>query len=79
MTPNDNDYLKRLRDEFATHAPPVPPDGLEGGFPRIRASYDITTGVTTPNKTDLERMVRWRWHYAELMIAASPYVPREST
>ena len=43
-----------LRDWFATHAPAVPND------------FDWT-----PGETDVaQRLVRWNWHYADLMLRA---------
>lgn len=53
-TVHQSDGGMTLRDWFATHAPAVPDD------------FEWEDG-----ETDLyQRLVRWNWHYADMMIKA---------
>lgn len=58
-----------LREYFAAHAPDVPPTVA---FPPLYTSevkIDNTRKVTQVAESELERTVRWRWEYADAMLA----------
>lgn len=58
-----------LRDYFAAHAPIQIPCGFPSG-PTIEATPQGSQADTTPwiSWTDAERLVKWRWHYADVML-----------
>lgn len=54
-------YGMTLREYFAAHAPAVPES-----FERCR--YYETHGVGNYVENDIDRMIRWRWYYADAML-----------
>lgn len=58
-----------LRDYFAAHAPIQIPCGFPSG-PTIEATPQGSQADTTPwiSWTDAERLVKWRWSYADAML-----------
>lgn len=59
-----------LRDYFAAHAPDVPITFERKAFKKaVQTAYD-TNEVLTVMETDAERLVRWRFHYADDMLKA---------
>lgn len=59
-----------LRDYFAAHAPEVPPD-----FNRLSQTTVVNDGYDRKRVSNMVEpyttwMVRWRWHYADLMLKA---------
>jgi hypothetical protein len=59
-----------VRQYFAAHAPEVPADYEWKEVPRLTSgSNGIGTTVRRMRESATERMVRWRKHYADLMVS----------
>lgn len=71
-----------LRDYFATHAPAIPADFeplerienyIDDGGPQRDPRFRPASKTITESGAD--HSVRWRWHYADAMLAAREKPP----
>lgn len=71
-----------LRDYFATHAPAIPADFkplehietyIDDGGPHRDPQFRPASKTITESGTD--HLIRWRWHYADAMLAAREKPP----
>ncbi|KVP77502.1 hypothetical protein WJ92_02675 [Burkholderia ubonensis] len=58
-----------LRDYFAAHAPAVPADFKAIMVPSLESGGRLTRAVKRP-ESETERIIRWRWHYADMVLRA---------